>query len=45
MKIVVVGGGRVGLAIIRLLLNEQHDITVVESDPERAEFLATTMDV
>lgn len=45
MKIVVVGGGRVGLAIIRLLLNEQHDVTVVESDPERAEYIATTMDV
>lgn len=45
MRIVIVGGGRVGLAITKLLLLEGHDITVLESDAARAEYLATTCDV
>lgn len=45
MKIVIVGGGRQGCAIARQLLLENHDITVVEPDHRRAEFLSTSLDV
>ena len=45
MKIIIVGGGRQGYAIARQLLLENHDITVVEPDHRRAEFISTTLDV
>lgn len=45
MKIVIVGAGKVGYAIAEQLLGEGHDITVVESDPARAEFVSSTLDV
>lgn len=45
MKIIIVGGGRLGYAIARQLLLEKHDITVIEPDSRRAEFISTTMDV
>ena len=45
MKIVIVGAGRVGYAIAEQLLTEGHDITVVESDPERAAYISSTLDV
>ena len=43
MKIVIVGAGRVGYAIAEQLLTEGHDITVVESDPERAAYISSTL--
>ena len=45
MKIVIVGAGKVGYAIAEQLLLEGHDITVIESDPTRAEYIASTLDV
>ena len=44
MKIVIVGAGRVGYAIAEQLLTEGHDITVVESDPERAAYISSTLE-
>ena len=45
MKIIIVGGGRLGYAIARQLLLENHDITVIEPDARRAEFISTSLDV
>ena len=45
MKIIIVGGGRLGYAIARQLLLENHDITVIEPDSRRAEFISTSLDV
>ena len=45
LKIIIVGGGRQGYAIARRLLLENHDITVIEPDARRAEYISTTLDV
>lgn len=45
MQIVIVGAGKVGYAIAQQLLLEGHDITVIESDTERAEYISSTLDV
>lgn len=45
MKIVIVGAGKVGYAIAQQLLLEGHDITVIESDQARAEYISSTLDV
>ena len=45
MKIVIVGGGRIGYAMARQLVQEGHDLTVIESNPAQAEFISTTLDV
>ena len=45
MNIFVAGGGRVGFHLARLLSLENHDVTVVESDPSRAEQVDYALDV
>lgn len=40
MRIVVVGGGRVGLRTARLLVDRGHDAVIVERNPERCEALS-----
>ena len=37
MNFVIVGFGRVGRRVARILESEGHDLTVVEKDPEKAE--------
>ena len=32
MKIIVVGGGKIGEALSRLLVEEKHDVVVIEKD-------------
>lgn len=49
MRIVVVGGGRVGLRTARLLVDRGHDAVIVERDPERCavlsdEYVATVVE-
>ena len=39
MYIIVIGGGKVGYYLARALLDEGHEILVVEKDPERTEFI------
>ncbi|AGY58965.1 NAD-binding protein [Gloeobacter kilaueensis] len=39
-RIVVVGGGRYGVALTHTLLEQNHKITLLEADPERAGELA-----
>jgi trk system potassium uptake protein TrkA len=40
MKVVVVGGGKVGYYLIRALLEHGHTVSVIEKDPRRCEVLA-----
>lgn len=45
MKIVIVGGGLVGTTLAERLTRDQHDITLVDDDVERARKLSETLDV
>lgn len=45
MKIVVVGCGKVGQAVVEQLNQEGHDITVIDSKPERVRKLTGSTDV
>ena len=45
MNIVIVGGGKLGFSIAQELALENHDVIVVEKDPERAAFIEETIDV
>ncbi|MBE6779106.1 MAG: Trk system potassium transporter TrkA [Ruminococcaceae bacterium] len=45
MKIIVVGCGKIGLTIIKSLVAEGHDVTVVESDPRLLEEVTNIHDV
>ena len=33
MKIIVVGGGKIGATIIESLISEGHDVTVIDKEP------------
>ena len=33
LKIIIVGCGKVGVAILKQLANEGHDITIIDKDP------------
>ncbi len=37
MYVIIVGGGRVGVALAESLLAERHEVLVIERSPERAE--------
>ena len=45
MNIVIIGGGKIGFSIAQELALENHDVIVVEKDPERAAFIEETIDV
>jgi len=45
MKIIVVGCGKIGTSIIRSLVNEDHDVTVVDSSEEAIAEISGTYDV
>ena len=34
MKIIIVGGGKVGHQIGKKLTNEKHDVVIIDDDPE-----------
>ncbi|MEE9323325.1 MAG: NAD-binding protein [Candidatus Aenigmarchaeota archaeon] len=44
MKVIVVGGGRIGEALSQLLVKEKHDVVVIEKDEKLAEELAERLD-
>jgi trk system potassium uptake protein TrkA len=44
MKIIVVGGGRIGEALSRTLVKERHDVVLIEKDEKLAEELAESLD-
>jgi trk system potassium uptake protein TrkA len=43
MYIIVIGGGKVGYYLARTLLDEGHEIVVVEKDPVRTEFICNEL--
>jgi len=43
MYIIVIGGGKVGYYLARALLDEGHEILVVEKDPDRTEFICSEL--
>lgn len=45
MKIIVVGGGKVGFTICEQLSNEGHDITVIDIDAHKLKYVVNTLDV
>lgn len=45
MKIIIVGAGKMGMAIARELSNQGHDITMVDRDPEHLETASNMLDV
>ena len=45
MKCIIIGAGKVGFSIAQLLSTEDHDVTVIESDLERANLIDDALDV
>ncbi|MEX2427184.1 MAG: Trk system potassium transporter TrkA [Bacteroidales bacterium] len=45
MRIILAGAGEVGTHLIKMLSNEDHDIIVIDNDPERLNVIGTSMDV
>ena len=45
MRVIVVGAGEVGFDVARLLSMEQHDVVVVDVDPDAIEETSTRLDV
>ena len=45
MKIILVGGGKVGTALARQLSGEGHNVTVVDTNKARVEHLTESYDV
>ncbi len=43
MKIILVGGGKVGTALARQLSEEGHNVTVVDTNKARVEHLIETL--
>jgi len=43
MYIIVIGGGKVGYYLARALLDEGHEILVMEKDPDRTEFICSEL--
>ncbi len=43
-KIVIVGAGNIGLALSRLLIDEGHDVVLIEKDPEKAKYAFNQLD-
>ena len=45
MRAIVVGAGDVGYDVARLLSLQRHDVTVVDTDPEKVDHVRDTLDV
>jgi trk/ktr system potassium uptake protein len=45
MKVLVLGAGEVGFHLAKRLSEENQDVVLIESDPERADFAAQQLDV
>jgi trk/ktr system potassium uptake protein len=44
MKIIIVGGGEIGLTTANVLSTKEHDLVLIESDEKRAKQVANTID-
>lgn len=45
MNIVILGAGRIGVSLTKELLNEDHDVTIIDVDASRLEYVANKYDV
>ena len=45
MKIIIAGAGGVGFHLARLLVLENHDITLIDSNPDVLEYVSSRLDV
>ena len=45
MKIVIAGAGEVGSHLAKMLSNESNEITVIDADSERLEYLNANADI
>ena len=45
MRIILAGAGEVGTHLVKMLSNEDHDIIVIDNDPERLKVIGGSMDV
>lgn len=45
MKIVIIGGGKIGFSLAEELANENHDIVLVDNDKEKVKMISETLDV
>jgi trk system potassium uptake protein len=45
MRILIIGAGEVGFHLARRLSDEGHDVVLIESNPDRAEYVADQLDV
>lgn len=45
MRIVIAGAGKLGYSIAQLLADDQFDVVVIESDPDRREVVQSSLDV
>ena len=45
MRITIIGGGKVGLSLARNLMQEKHDITLVDSDEQIVERVNNALDI
>lgn len=45
MRVVVIGAGEVGYHVSERLANEKHDVIVIDTAPERLEYVKTHLDV
>ena len=45
MKIIIAGGGKIGHSVASILVDEGHDITVIDQDPETISLLSNELDV
>ncbi len=45
MRIILAGAGEVGTHLVKMLSNEDHDIIVIDNDPERLKAVGGSMDV
>ena len=45
MQIVIIGAGKVGYSLARMLSSDEHDVIVVEPDIERGNIINEKLDV
>jgi len=45
MRVIIIGAGKIGFNIAKILVQENHDVIVIEKDEERAEILRENLDI
>ncbi|MEN8376529.1 MAG: Trk system potassium transporter TrkA [Gemmatimonadota bacterium] len=45
MRVLIIGAGEVGFHLAHRLSEEEHDVVIIESDPDRAEYVGEHLDV